>query len=78
MPHHSRIRRIFKNCRLIGRRFRLAHIVFRGEIIETATFRAPVPEDGTIHSDKIFKKGGRGRCHTRQRVWNARTRCIST
>ena len=56
----QQIRRIFKNCRLIGRRFRLAHIVFRGEIIETATFRAPVPEDGTIHSDKIFKKGDEG------------------
>ncbi len=29
----------FKNCRLIGRRFRLAHIVFGREIIEVATFR---------------------------------------
>ncbi len=29
----------FRNCRLIGRRFRLAHIVFGREIIEVATFR---------------------------------------
>jgi poly(A) polymerase len=34
------VRRLFRNCRLIGRRFRLAHIVFGREIIEVATFRA--------------------------------------
>jgi poly(A) polymerase len=34
------MRRIFRNCRLIGRRFRLAHIYFYDEIIEVATFRA--------------------------------------
>lgn len=43
------VKRIFRNCRLIGRRFLLAHIFFpTGKIIETATFRAnPVdlPED---------------------------------
>jgi poly(A) polymerase len=33
------VRRLFKNCRLIGRRFRLAHILFGKEIIEVATFR---------------------------------------
>lgn len=33
------IRSLFKNCRLIGRRFRLAHIMFGREIIEVATFR---------------------------------------
>ncbi|MDO4642836.1 MAG: polynucleotide adenylyltransferase PcnB [Cardiobacteriaceae bacterium] len=32
---------IFRNCRLIGRRFRLAHIHFGHDIIEVATFRAP-------------------------------------
>jgi poly(A) polymerase len=34
------IRSVFRNCRLIGRRFRLAHVHFGGEIIEVATFRA--------------------------------------
>jgi poly(A) polymerase len=34
------VRRLFRNCRLIGRRFRLAHVHFGGEIIEVATFRA--------------------------------------
>jgi poly(A) polymerase len=34
------VRRLFRNCRLVGRRFRLAHIVYGREIIEVATFRA--------------------------------------
>src|SRR5262245_9420686 len=35
------VKNIFRNCRLIGRRFLLAHVVFPGgKIIETATFRA--------------------------------------
>ncbi len=34
------VRALFDNCRLIGRRFRLAHVRFGREIIETATFRA--------------------------------------
>ncbi|MEP0354251.1 polynucleotide adenylyltransferase PcnB [Paraglaciecola sp.] len=35
----EQIKDLFRNCRLIGRRFRLAHIVFGREIIEVATFR---------------------------------------
>lgn len=35
----EQIKQCFKNCRLIGRRFRLAHIVFGRELIEVATFR---------------------------------------
>ncbi|MEW5756526.1 MAG: polynucleotide adenylyltransferase PcnB [Pseudomonadota bacterium] len=38
------IKRIFRNCRLIGRRFRLAHIFFGPEIIEVATFRGIAAE----------------------------------
>ena len=34
------INRLFRNCRIIGRRFRLAHIFFGPKIIETSTFRA--------------------------------------
>jgi poly(A) polymerase len=34
------VRRLFRNSRLIGRRFRLAHVFFGNEIIEVATFRA--------------------------------------
>ncbi len=33
------IRRLFRNCRIIGRRFRLAHVYAGGKILEVATFR---------------------------------------
>ncbi len=33
------VKSLFRNCRLIGRRFRLAHVFFGREIIEVATFR---------------------------------------
>lgn len=33
------VKQVFRNCRLIGRRFRLAHVVFGREVIEVATFR---------------------------------------
>lgn len=40
------VRREFRNCRLVGRRFRLAHILFGREVIEVATFRAAhLPDD---------------------------------
>ncbi|MBF0265311.1 MAG: polynucleotide adenylyltransferase PcnB [Gammaproteobacteria bacterium] len=39
------VKSLFRNCRLIGRRFRLAHILFGREIIEVATFRANHEED---------------------------------
>lgn len=34
------VKKLFRNCRLIGRRFRLAHVFFGRDIIEVATFRA--------------------------------------
>ncbi|HKE48980.1 MAG TPA: polynucleotide adenylyltransferase PcnB [Rhodanobacteraceae bacterium] len=40
------VRGLFRNCRLIGRRFRLAHVVFGREIVEVATFRG-TSDDGT-------------------------------
>lgn len=50
------VRHLFRNCRLIGRRFRLAHVVFGREIIEVATFRANV-DDGS--GDRQVHDGGR-------------------
>ncbi len=38
--HPEKIKKLFRNCLLIGRRFRLAHIRFGREIIEVTTFRA--------------------------------------
>ncbi|MGR8940735.1 MAG: polynucleotide adenylyltransferase PcnB [Gammaproteobacteria bacterium] len=37
--HPEEIKGVFRNCRLIGRRFRLAHVHFGSEVIEVATFR---------------------------------------
>ena len=34
------VRALFRNCRLIGRRFRLAHVRFGQHVVEVATFRA--------------------------------------
>ncbi len=48
------VRRLFRNCRLIGRRFRLAHIRFGQQIVEVATFRAagePITPDAETEED---------------------------
>ena len=56
------VKALFKNSRLIGRRFRLAHILFGREIIEVATFRGhhmegsagELHEDGRIIRDNVY------------------------
>ncbi len=63
----EQVYKLFRNCRLIGRRFRLAHVQFGQEIVEVATFRAcgrdsedddgPSVEraaDGRILSDNVY------------------------
>jgi poly(A) polymerase len=59
----EQIKQQFRNCRLIGRRFRLAHVVFGREIIEVATFRAnsddgsgdrQTHEDGRLLRDNVY------------------------
>ena len=55
----NKIKRIFKNCRLIGRRFRLAHIRYGREIIEVSTFRsASMPSNKNVmmdHTGRIIR-----------------------
>ena len=41
--HPYQVKRLFRNCWIIGRRFRLAHIRFGQKVIEVATFRRHVP-----------------------------------
>src|SRR5687768_133550 len=41
----NEVKALFRNCRIIGRRFRLAHVFFGPKIIETSTFRANPRED---------------------------------
>lgn len=49
----EQIRELFRNCRLIGRRFRLAHVRFGDEVIEVSTFRAAHHvSDGEGHSNE--------------------------
>jgi poly(A) polymerase len=52
------VRKLFRNCRLIGRRFRLAHVVFGREIIEVATFRGSGESgDGDSDGDRHIVDG---------------------
>ncbi|OBT08461.1 poly(A) polymerase [Shewanella sp. UCD-FRSSP16_17] len=51
------IKKLFRNSRLVGRRFRLAHIVFGRDVIEVATFRGHHGET----DDKISKSNAEGR-----------------
>jgi poly(A) polymerase len=55
------VKRLFRNCRLIGRRFRLAHVFFGHDIIEVATFRAasaPLPGEETEDDPDILLEVG--------------------
>ena len=62
--HPSQVRRLFRNSRIIGRRFRLVHVFFHKkgrhpEILEVSTFRAQgdgaeVDEDGRILADNVY------------------------
>lgn len=59
----NQVKKLFKNARLIGRRFKLAHIYFRRELIEVATFRGKeeksskaqeTNQDGMVIRDNVF------------------------
>lgn len=58
--HPHQVKRLFRNCRLVGRRFRLAHIHFGEKIIEVSTFRRrsefneEESGDRLIRSDNTF------------------------
>ncbi len=54
--HPDEVKAQFRNCRIIGRRFRLAHVHFGREVVEVATFRAAKPAAG---SDAIITDNGR-------------------
>jgi poly(A) polymerase len=52
----EQVRKVFRNCRIIGRRFRLAHVHFGREVIEVATFRGA----GEAQNDEqVLNKEGR-------------------
>src|ERR1035437_6180960 len=41
--HPYQVKRLFRNCFVIGRRFRLVHVKFGQKVIEVATFRRQIP-----------------------------------
>ncbi|HVR38333.1 MAG TPA: polynucleotide adenylyltransferase PcnB [Thermoanaerobaculia bacterium] len=49
--HPNEVRRLFRNSRIIGRRFRLVHIIFQDQIVEVATFRRE-PERVAVAEDE--------------------------
>jgi poly(A) polymerase len=58
--HPEQIRRVFRSCRLVGRRFMIAHVRMGPEVIEVTTFRGPITgahdrdETGRILSDNVY------------------------
>ncbi|MET0661259.1 MAG: polynucleotide adenylyltransferase PcnB, partial [Steroidobacteraceae bacterium] len=64
--HPQEVRSLFRNCRLIGRRFHLAHVRFGYEIVEVATFRAA---HTTMDEDNAIDEAG-------HRVLDARGRIL--
>jgi len=49
------VRRLFRNSRIIGRRFRLVHILFRGHVVEVSTFRRePEPDEQNGDDDDLL------------------------
>lgn len=51
--HPYQIKKLFRNCWIIGRRFRLAHIKFGPKTIEVATFRRLVPEGELAEAEPV-------------------------
>jgi poly(A) polymerase len=57
----QQIKRLFRNGRIIGRRFKLVHITFQREIIEVSTFRSNLPDEqlqtndhGMVIRDNVY------------------------
>ena len=58
--HPEQVKQLFRSCRLVGRRFLIAHVRAGDEIIEVTTFRGPITdsherdETGRILSDNVY------------------------
>ena len=89
--HPYQIKRLFRNCWIIGRRFRLAHVKFGTKVIEVATFRRQVPPDAdpagadasqvpeprlSAHADRAGRRTARAPDSPRQHVRHARGGCV--
>jgi len=64
----EQVRKLFRNCRLVGRRFRLAHVMFGPEIIEVATFRGH--HEGST-SDRVTSQRGQNGMLLRDNIFGS-------
>src|SRR5260370_40474679 len=51
--HPYQVKKLFRNCWVIGRRFRLAHVKFGQKVIEVATFRRQVAAGEEVVQDGV-------------------------
>src|SRR3982750_3840721 len=51
--HPYQVKRLFRNCWIIGRRFRLAHVKFGAKVVEVATFRRQVAAGEEVVQDGV-------------------------
>ena len=51
--HPYQVKKLFRNCWIIGRRFRLAHVRFGPKVVEVATFRRQVQPGEEIAQDGV-------------------------
>src|SRR5215204_1614028 len=51
--HPHQVKKLFRNCWIIGRRFRLAHVKFGTQTIEVATFRRQIDSTGVTAEAEI-------------------------
>nr|WP_253282961.1 polynucleotide adenylyltransferase PcnB [Cedecea davisae] len=65
----DQVRKLFRNCRLVGRRFRLAHVMFGPEIIEVATFRGHHEEQAS--SDRQTSQRGQNGMLLRDNIFGS-------
>ncbi|CAL4042500.1 Poly(A) polymerase I [Buchnera aphidicola (Tetraneura ulmi)] len=52
----EQLKKIFKNCRIVGKRFRIVHIMFKSEFIEVSTFRKNCNKKSKYKKNKKVKK----------------------
>ncbi len=54
--HPYQVKRLFRNCWVIGRRFRLVHVKFGQKVIEVATFRRHVPQSDLVEEPRAARE----------------------
>src|SRR6478752_5864591 len=57
--HPQQVKKLFRNCWIIGRRFRLAHVKFGNKVIEVATFRRQLAPGEEVVADGVHDLAAR-------------------